>query len=208
MTYFRFTKNNKGYLIDTRTKEVLYEGITYDNTNYIEYNIFTYNNIIYYIDGDKIYKDNTKINNKYKIVTLDGEIINVGVVGHSCDKVSGLIFLFLFQRNDGNALFALFKGGILVIFFEILSHFVEINGAETCIENADVKLSFSRSIGRVAFFSSVVRRAASAASARNSHSQCCCDSQRCRGDFFEEFHHILSPVFYFFCFGFPKRFCL
>ena len=67
MTYFRFTKNNKGYLIDTRTKEVLYEGITYDNTNYIEYNIFTYNNIIYYIDGDKIYKDNTKINNKYKM---------------------------------------------------------------------------------------------------------------------------------------------
>lgn len=67
MTYFRFTKNNKGYLIDTRTKDVLYEGITYDNTNYIEYNIFTYNNIIYYIDGDKIYKDNTKINNKYKM---------------------------------------------------------------------------------------------------------------------------------------------
>lgn len=77
MTYFRFTKNNKGYLIDTRTKEVLYEGITYDNTNYIEYNIFTYNDIIYYIDGDKIYKDKEISGGE---ITLEGDYIKVAAV--------------------------------------------------------------------------------------------------------------------------------
>ena len=74
MTYLRFTINNKGYLIDTRTKQVLYENITYDNTTYEGYNTFTYNNNIYYIDGDIIYKDNTKIDNKYEMVKDNCEL--------------------------------------------------------------------------------------------------------------------------------------
>lgn len=86
MTYFRFTKNNKGYLIDTRTREILYEGITYDNESYVGYNTFMYNGNILYIDNDKIYGEDSKINDKYvmskdtcdigyKLKNIDGKVI-------------------------------------------------------------------------------------------------------------------------------------
>ena len=86
LTYFRFTKDNKGYLFDTRTKEILYEDITYDNESYVGYNTFMYKDNIYYIGDDVIYGDTSKIDNKYvmskdtcdigyKLKNKDGKVV-------------------------------------------------------------------------------------------------------------------------------------
>lgn len=86
LTYFRFTKDNKGYLFDTRTKEILYEDITYDNESYVGYNTFMYKDNIYYIDDDVIYGDTSKIDKKYvmskdtcdigyKLKNKDGKVV-------------------------------------------------------------------------------------------------------------------------------------
>ena len=65
VNYFRFTKDNKGYLFDAKRKQILYEDITYENESYMDYNTFMYKDNVLYIEDDIIYKDNTKINNRY-----------------------------------------------------------------------------------------------------------------------------------------------
>ncbi len=65
MTYFRFYLNNKGYLLDVKTKQIVYEDITYKDESYMDYNTFTYKDNIIYIDNGVLYGENTKINNKY-----------------------------------------------------------------------------------------------------------------------------------------------
>lgn len=65
MTYFRFSLNNKGYLLDVKTKQIVYEDITYKDESYMDYNTFTYKDNIMYIDNGVLYGENTKINNKY-----------------------------------------------------------------------------------------------------------------------------------------------
>lgn len=65
VNYFRFTKDNKGYLFDAKSKQILYEDITYENESYMDYNTFMYKDNVLYIEDDIIYKDNTKINNRY-----------------------------------------------------------------------------------------------------------------------------------------------
>lgn len=65
MTYFRFSLNNKGYLLDVKTKQIVYENINYKDESYMDYNTFTYKDNIMYIDNGVLYGENTKINNKY-----------------------------------------------------------------------------------------------------------------------------------------------
>ena len=65
VNYFRFTKDNKGYLFDAKRKQILYKDITYENESYMDYNTFMYKDNVLYIEDDIIYKDNTKINNRY-----------------------------------------------------------------------------------------------------------------------------------------------
>jgi len=65
ITYFRFSLNNKGYLLDVKTKQIVYEDITYKDESYMDYNTFTYKDNIMYIDNGVLYGENTKINNKY-----------------------------------------------------------------------------------------------------------------------------------------------
>ena len=65
MTYFRFSLNNKGYLLDVKSKQIVYDNITYKDENYMDYNTFTYKDNIMYIDNGVLYGENTKINDKY-----------------------------------------------------------------------------------------------------------------------------------------------
>ena len=65
MTYFRFYLNNKGYLLDVKSKQIVYEDITYKDESYMDYNTFTYKDNIMYIDNGVLYGENTKINDKY-----------------------------------------------------------------------------------------------------------------------------------------------
>lgn len=64
-TYLRFMKNKKGYLLNTKTKQIEYEDITYKEESYMDYNIFTYKDNIIYIDNGVLYGENTKIDNQY-----------------------------------------------------------------------------------------------------------------------------------------------
>ena len=66
-TYLRFMKNKKGYLLNTKTKQIEYEDITYKDESYMDYNIFTYKDNIIYIDNGVLYGENTKIDNKTPI---------------------------------------------------------------------------------------------------------------------------------------------
>ena len=136
MTYLRFTINNKGYLIDTRTKQVLYENITYDNTTYEGYNTFTYNNNIYYIDGDIIYKDNTKINNKYEMSKDTCELgyklkeNKNSIVVDKCMYVYKVLFDDAILGIDADNYILFYKGK-------------EINGGEITLEGDYIKVAAS-----------------------------------------------------------------
>lgn len=75
LTYIRFTQDNIGYLMNVKTKEVLYKGITYEYGGYTGYNVFTYEGNTYYIIGDYIYGQDTLIDNKY---IMDKDSCKVG----------------------------------------------------------------------------------------------------------------------------------
>ena len=65
ITYIRFTKDNKGYLFDVNTKQILYENITYKDETYMDYNTFIYEDNIMYLENGIVYGENTKIDDKY-----------------------------------------------------------------------------------------------------------------------------------------------
>ena len=74
-TYLRFMKNKKGYLLNTKTKQIEYEDITYKEESYMDYNIFTYKDNIIYIDNGVSYVQSA--NNTYTFTGLDKGTYNI-----------------------------------------------------------------------------------------------------------------------------------
>ena len=102
LTYIRFTQDDIGYLMNVKTKEILYKGITYEHGGYTGYSVFTYEGNTYYID-DYIYGQDTLIDNKYimdkdsckvgyKLKDLNNNIV-IDKCFSSCIKVMGFLKL-------------------------------------------------------------------------------------------------------------------
>ena len=139
ITYFKFTKDKKGYLLDTKNKQIVYDGITYDNNTYNDYYVFMYEGNVYYIDGDKIYGNNTKITDKY-VMSKDTCEIGYKLNNNNNKNVINKC-MYVYKVLFDNAILGIDNDGYTLFYKD-----KEISGGEITLEGDYIKVAASLDI--------------------------------------------------------------